>query len=194
MSSHRPERAKRSTLWGKFATLPEAQEKAGGIEWWAFQDHLGRSVDLTKPLEGVTDMDYPVFISDDGWMYIGGWLERNGDWLEHEFGCCLSCVEGSSYQGLMYIGNYKNGERHGEGKRFWLKDSKVWKENAVKYSPLQDPVSNKPIPFNYEGPFHYNDYYGTAEVELADGTRRKGEWKHGAPHGDFFNEHEIISK
>jgi len=125
---------------------------------------------------------------------IGDWVERNSDWLEHGFGCSPSCVEGGHYNGLVYIGNYKNGERHGDGKRFSIKESKVWSENAVAFSPLEDPETKKHIPFTYEGQFHYNDYYDAqAVVELKDGTRRRGEWKHGAPHGDFFKDHELLS-
>ena len=193
-------RVKRSTLWGRFMTLEEAKQTSGGnggIELWKFQDHLGRSVaDLmtTTSLEGVPDMDRPVFVSDNGWMYIGNWVERNGDWLEMGFGCSISCVKGSSYEGLCYVGNHKFGERHGDGKRFWLQDSKVWKENRVTHSPLEDPKTKELIPFNYEGQFHYNDYYDKAAiVELADGTRRKGEWKHGTPYGDFFKDHELLA-
>ena len=196
MSQQAPDRVKRSALWRTFISLQEAKETAGGIEWWAFQDHLGRSVDVVSQpiiMNGVPNAaEYPVFKSDEGWMYIGDWMERNGDWIEHGFGCCISCVEGSKYQGLMYIGDYTKGERHGNGKRFWLPDSKVWKNNEVAYSPLEDPTTKKPIPFNCEGQFHYNDYYGTAIVELQDTSRRKGEWKHGAPHGDFFQDHELL--
>ena len=184
---HQPKRERRKGAWGAFSSLDMAQELAGGVKWWENEDHMGRKVDVAALKNGPPG--FPVFIWEHGVMYIGEWTRnRKKKWVREGFGCQYYFgEEKEDVKGQIYIGDFFDGKRHGEGRQSWLENSEIWIQNKWSISKIRTETGRH-IPYRYDGPFSSNLKHGIGIVTLKDGTRLKGPWYHGRVENRSLNE------
>jgi hypothetical protein len=102
----------------------------GNEEWWKMEGNDARTVPLKQyDLKGPKER--PIWMRDSGSMYFGEWKQRcpNGVPYFHGFGVLYH--HNGTYQGKVYIGEWKDGKAHGSGKLFWLESASSWKENDL---------------------------------------------------------------
>eukprot|EP00961_Rhodomonas_salina_P175666 2368728-Rhodomonas_salina.3 len=121
----------------------------------------------------------------------------SGKWQHHGKGIYFNVdKQGSTYPGMIYFGDFKSNQCHGEGTRTWLKTCKVWEEdwhNKAKIYP-QHGVLFAGKPFRYEGKFENDFMQGTGTAYFKDGTQWAGEWKKGMPQIDVKRPHEFADR
>ena len=185
---------------GWWISLEEAQERSIGNEKWFEKNNFrGKQVPSIQHVRDAPE-DKPVWLFQDGDMYLGEWRSMGPDAgfsVEHGFGIAYTNYP-LNHQGLVCIGGWNHGIRHGQGEEFWMESSIVWTENHHDDSPIAhvNPANNKrtPVPFAYRGRLT-NGYYHDkqAVVTLKDGTTRRGAWSYGEPVGDWHN-HELVAQ
>jgi hypothetical protein len=179
---------------GRWISLQEAQkDSAGHEEWWTLKDLTGRAVSPIQHVRGVPAQK-PVWKYANGDMYLGGWKEEGpqGHPVEEGFGIMYNDSP-VKCEGLMYIGQWKNGYNHGKGESFWLESSKTWQNDHFSGSQLKrySAISGRArgIPFRYVGSYKNDAKHDPhAKVILKDGTTLMGGWTNGKPDRDWYNE------
>ena len=147
----------------------------------------------TVPVLGKT----PVWMFENGDMYLGPWKMGTSGWMvENGFGVTYNKFP-QKYQGMCFIGEWKDATIEGFGKCFWLKESYTWRRNYLPASPIRQKGGdcNKCLsrPFVYVGHYQKNRKSDPeATVILKDGTTRIGPWEDGVPVGDWWNDHESV--
>jgi hypothetical protein len=103
-------------------------------------------------------------------------------------------------RGCIYVGQWKDGLRHGRGLTRWAESAPSWEKNYLPSSVIVEEVyapdtvrgaKTIGLPFCYEGRFKNNLRHDTAaKVVLKDGTTRVGPWKDDIPLRDWWKDHE----
>lgn len=185
-------------LNGRWISAQEAAEKSiGKKEWWKQKGINGRTVPFQQ-YDTSGPEDKPIWLYDtDGDMYLGEWKMDANDDHPVECGFGVEYIAREDYEGLVYVGNFTNGRRHGAGREAWLDSSPFWTRNEYPESEIQEQVGDNDTeeeafigrPFIYEGKFANGMYLDTsAIVTLKDGTCRVGPWKDGVPEGIWWND------
>mmetsp|Transcript_19936 Transcript_19936/g.35057 ORF Transcript_19936/g.35057 Transcript_19936/m.35057 type:complete len:416 (+) Transcript_19936:181-1428(+) len=179
---------------GRWISLKEATELAGGDEWWKQVDCEGRTV-FPHQYDPSGPKNKPVWLFDHGDMYLGEWKvnkRSNNKSLFHGFGIIYNKVP-KNIEGLVYIGGFKDGLCHGKGKGCWSETCEVWRSNVLKYSVINQKINKNGKAMKAGVPFIYIGRYEKdvksdpkATVILKDGTKRVGPWENGVPIGDWW--------
>ena len=189
-------------LGGWWVSLQEAQELSVGNEkWWLSVGKGGAVIDPAKATSfknASPSRSKPVWMYENGDMYIGDWKETTSDdsneeyMMEHGYGITYNNYP-ANFRGYVYIGEWQRGTMNGEGVSLWLPSSDAWKKNRSGPSPIQKDANksrarSSGIPFRYEGTYkHGAKHDETAIVTLKDGTTRIGHWENGNPVGNWHN-------
>ena len=174
---------------GWFLTLDEAKKRTKNeFMWW-----LETETEASDPV--CISSEKPVWMYDDGTMYIGSWRETRialGVTVKHsEHGSGIQLKK----NGSCYVGSFENGLYHGWGRSFWLKNSKVWEENSIRMPDSHNSDSRRgkkariiqpTIVCEERGVFLPHEYYGKflngarhcsdGTVTLKDETKKIGPW------------------
>jgi hypothetical protein len=181
-------------IGGWWISFKEAKEKCcGKEEWWKHQGYKG--LEITPAHYPVSPADKPVWLFENGDMYLGQWkYSRQHRWpVEHGLGITYNNYP-IKYKGLVCIGKWGKGHIHGMAKSFWLESSPTWRKNEFPASAIRQKEGNKTIsrPFNYLGPYNMSYRSGPgAIVTLKDGTQHIGPWQEHAPVGDWWTDHRL---
>jgi hypothetical protein len=185
------DRRGRAGLGGWWISLDEARRRSIGHEnWWTQQDRSGRRVPVQQyDVKGPKSR--PVWLFENGDMYLGEWIGRGTNGLAHPVEHGLGVTYNNfpiKKKGLIYLGGWKEGLEHGVGYSFWLKSSVAWSNNKLAASEIQDMSTlnghNKHpgLPYCYYGKFD-NDVKSDdhAVVSLKCGSTRRGPWRNNVP-------------
>ena len=163
---------------GSWMTYEEAREHScGSVEWWKCKSVEGNRVEMRQHRSDGPE-DRPIWSSDDGKMYLGGWVKHETKDEYHWHGFGVYCRR----DGRLFIGTWDQGKLEGLAMRLWLPASTHWIRNNRGSSVIvSQPAEDKPsfgLPFIYVGNFTSNwKNDPKAIVILKDGTTRIGPWK-----------------
>lgn len=198
-------------------SLAEAQERSVGNEkWWtkeagvttmdidvsevltAIQKMEGIEPALPIPVDsspGDSDEEKPVWVYDDGNMYLGFWkiCDRTTDKIRHGKGIYYG-HEPVSMMGSVYVSTWKDDKPVGKVEFFWLESSNVWKNNTDDSSEIANTNGRgrrnaneniRRLPFKAYATMNENFQIcdEDAIITLKDGTRRRGPWQNDYPQG-----------
>ena len=141
--------------------------------------------------------DKPIWMWYGGNMYLGFWKQvgNGNDAVEHGVGVYYYHeTSPSNERGGIYVGQIRNGLKHGKGECFWLESSDVWRNNHRVGSMISQTTGGRShgVPFHYKGEFVNNKRHDDRGIAtLKDGTTRIGPWKDDIPVGNWHH-HELI--
>jgi hypothetical protein len=175
---------------GKWISLEESKKySVARDEWWKHP----KCQDILNQIAYNDDDPTPVWLYDTNDMYIGSWKLNgpHGHPVEHGKGIFYYNFPKTTFSGLIYAGEWKNGYLHGHGESFWHELSDTWVKNRLRNSVVKENKKNGVcIPFHYRGTFINDTHWGPdARVTLKDGTVRVGPWRNGYPVGNFYKDH-----
>ena len=175
MASPTFEKSGHAGIAGTWITLQAAKDYAGGVEWWNHVSCDGYTIPPTQCDES-GPKEKPVWYFENGDMYLGGWTKENGHRKETGYGITF-IKNPPEYEGMVYMGEFKDGLAHGKGESFWLENAPAWIQNEHPPSPIVDS-NEKRLPYKYYG-LRVNDVEQdlNALVVLKDGTTRVGKWE-----------------
>jgi MORN repeat len=181
------EKSGNNGIRGTWISLETAKAQAGGIEWWNNVSRDGCTID-PRQHDVMGPESKPVWFFENGDMYLGECTKKNNHRVKNGFGINYTAFP-AEYEGMVYMGEFKNGLAHGKGESFWLADSAIWTKNQHPSSPIEQTGERRP--YMYYG-LRVNDveHGKKATVVLKDGTTRIGEWRNGKPVGDWWKDHE----
>ena len=171
---------------GEWITLDEAKDNnPQQVEWWNYPG-LGGKVVEAKQHDPSGPRDKPIWQYENGDQYLGQWKAgKSGMPVENGFGALYNCSP-QKFEGLIVVGEFKDGVIHGHAKSFWLESAPTWKNNLLGKSPIRQQINEYgrriSRPFVYEGRYvHDLKHDNKAKVTLKDGTVRVGPWRDGTP-------------
>lgn len=185
---------------GWWVSFGEAQMRGFGEEWWKTEGCNGLVVPTTQH-DPNGPSDKPVWLFANGSMYLGEWkMQRaTGRVVEDGVGVMYNATP-FKLRGCIYVGQWKDGLRHGRGLTRWAESAPSWEKNYLPSSIIVEEVfapetvrgaKTIGLPFCYEGRFKNNLRHDTAaKVILKDGTTRVGPWKDDVPLRDWWKDHE----
>jgi len=164
----------------RWITVAEARELVPeGYAWM-------RAPGPTRDCQHSAARDRPVFLYENGDMYLGAWKEFGAFFPKAKpSGWGAYCSQSESIS----VGAWAKGMLHGPACLWWIPTAPVWLLNREDASCIK--VDGVGVPFIYIGEYkkdRKND--PTATVILKDGTTRLGPWKDDKFVGkDWFLEH-----
>ena len=181
-------------LGGWWVSVEEAQEYAvGNDEWWWNANVSGADISV-KQYDSKGPANKPIWMYHNGDMYLGEWrhTRRTGIPVEHGTGASYT-HNPCKYRGVVYVGEWKEGQFHGAARVFWLDSAPSWIKNELGDTGIRQHDGNRLIsqPYTYVGNYVHNvEIDDAATVTLKDGTTRIGPWKAGKPVGDWWKDHQ----
>ena len=178
---------------GRWITVQESIAQAGG-NWLETKYFGGPTVvwncqELWKALDPFPppDPQHPVWLYEDGDMYLGPWTVNGGRALEH--GSLGFYWNGSSpkWRGLINVGRFQDGQCHGPCCSWWLPESENWKAEVPHQScpQLQGQL------YIFQGFMVGNQATDEQGIcTLRDGETREGLWKNDKPVN--WDKHKVI--
>jgi len=185
-------------IGGWWISFKDAKEKCcGKEEWWKHQGYEGLEITPAHyPARNpVNPADRPVWLFENGDMYLGQWKysTQHECPVEHGLGITYNNYP-TKCKGLVCIGEWRKGHVHGMANSFWLESSPTWRNNLFPASAIRQKERNKTIsrPFNYLGPYNMSSRSGPGAIAtLKDGTQHIGTWQEHAPVGDWWTDHRL---
>ena len=184
---------------GWWISIEEALDRSVGREaWWRAAATRAHKIDNPEEanfINGSRNPSTPIWLYENGDMYIGNWGCRCSQFIECGFGILYNNFP-EKKQGNIVSGQWKDGYPHGKCNLFWIESSTAWTSNRLPASDIKkDPtkVRSAGIPYNYLG--NYRDGLkedDAAVVTIKDGPTRRGPWKLGKPVGNW-HDHESVA-
>lgn len=184
---------------GWWISKEDALDRSVGREaWWkaaTAQAYKIHNPEETVFKNGCGNPSTPIWLYENGDMYLGNWGCRCSQFIECGFGILYNNFP-EKRRGNIVSGQWKDGYPHGKCNLFWLESSTAWVSNRLPASDIKiDPnkVRSAGIPYNYLG--NYKD--GVKEddgavVAIKGGPTRRGPWKMGEPVGNW-HDHESVA-